>query len=101
MKLRGREKNKFVNLVLISIITFILLACFITLIIDISNNKGILPVIFFLLMLYSLLLFIYNLLYGHSYNEYNVKTPKIKVSYILFFIVNLILFILSFLVLWN
>lgn len=101
MKLRGRDKNKLINLTLISIIVFILFACFITLILDISNNKGILPLIFLLLMLYSFLMFIYNLLYSYHYNKANVKTAQFKISYILFFIINLVLFILSFVTLWN
>ena len=101
MKLRGKEKYKLIYLTLISIITFILFSCFITLIINISDNKGILPVIFFLLMVYSLLIFFYNLFYCYHYNDFNVKTSKVKISYIIFFIVNFILFSLSYISLWN
>ena len=100
MKLRGREKNKLIVLTFISVLVFILFACFITLIINISVNKGILPVIFFLLMIYSLLMFIYNLLYNYQYNKINVKTTQVKISYILFFIINLVLFILSSISIW-
>ena len=100
MKLRGREKNKIMILTFISILVFILFACFITLIINISSNKGILPVIFFLLMIYSLLMFIYNLFFNYQYNRINVKTANVKISYILFFIVNLVLFALSYISIW-
>ena len=101
MKLRGKEKNKAINLVLISIIILILFACFVTLILDIAINKSIIPVIFFLLMVYSILMFIYYLFFSYRYNNVNLKTTQFKVSYILFFFINLVLFVLSFIVLWN
>ena len=100
MKLRGREKNKVIIISIISIIVFVLFACFITLIINISFNKGIIPAIFFLLMIYSLLMFLYNLLYNYQYNKINIKTTQIKISYILFFIINLLLFLLSYISIW-
>ena len=100
MKLRGKEKNKFINIVLISIFTFLLFACLITLVIDIANNKGILPVIFFILMIYSILLFFYFLFHTTNYYEYGKKTLNIKVSYFFFFLINLFLFILSVITLW-
>lgn len=101
MKLRGSEKNKFNNLVAIIVIVFLTLSCFITFLIDINNNKGILPVIFFLLMMYSLITFLYYLF--HSYNITRNYTKKInfKFVYIIFFIINLFLFLLSYITLWS
>lgn len=100
MKLRGKERNKFIHTVLVAITTFILLSCFITLIIDIANNKGILPIIFFTLMIYSLIVFLYYLFYGYHYVGVVVKTSQFKLSYLLFFVVNLFLFFLSVVSLW-
>lgn len=100
MKLRGREKNRFVNYMLIIIFTFILFACFITLVIDIANNKGILPVIFFILMIYSILMFIYHFFDSEHYNDYGYKVSRVKISYLLFFFVNAGLLILSIIALW-
>ena len=100
MKLRGKEKNRYVNYMLIVIFTFILFACFITLIIDIANNKGILPVIFFLLMIYSILMFFYYFFNFVDYNDYGRKVSRVKISYLLFFIVNTALLALSVISLW-
>ena len=100
MKLRGKEKNRFINIVLISILTFLLFACLITLVIDIANNKGIIPAIFFILMIYSLSSFFYYLFHTSNYYEYGKKTINIKISYIFFFLINLFLFTLSVIALW-
>lgn len=100
MRLRGKEKNKFINYTLIIIFTFILLSCFITLIIDIGTNKGLLPVIFFILMLYSLLMFFYYLFNPERDYDYSFKVSRIKISYLFFFIVNTALLILSVIALW-
>lgn len=100
MKLRGKEKNKFINYTLIIILTFILFACFITLVIDISNNKGILPVIFFVLMIYSLLMFSYNFFNPTPKNSSSIKVSRVKFSYLLFFVINLCLLVLSVIALW-
>lgn len=100
MKLRGREKNKFINIVLISILTFILFSCFLTLILDIGKNKSILPLIFFILMIYSILMFLYFLFYGIKYEEGKFNFSNFKVSYLLFFIINLIMFSISYIALW-
>jgi hypothetical protein len=100
MKLRGKEKNKFINYILIIIFTFILFACFITLVMDIANNKGILPVIFFVLMIYSLLMFSYNFFNPTPKNSAEIKVSRVKFSYLLFFIVNSCLLVLSVIALW-
>ena len=100
MKLRGREKNRFINYMLIIMFTFILFACFITLVIDIANNKGILPVIFFILMIYSLLMFLYFFFGTEHYNDFGYKVSRVKISYLLFFFVNAGLLILSIIALW-
>ena len=78
MKLRGSEKNKFYNLVAIIAITFLTFSCFVTFLIDTTNNKGILPVIFFLLMIYSLLAFLYYLF--HSYALTKNYTRKMSME---------------------
>ena len=98
MKLRGREKNKFIILVSISIIAFILFACFITLVIDIDNNKGIIPIIFFILLIYSIFMFIYNLFNSTKYNH-SLSISR-NILYLLFFIINIVLFFLSVIALW-
>lgn len=100
MKLRGKEKNKFINYVLIIICTFILFACFLTLIMDIANNKGILPVIFFILMIYSLLMFFYYLFNPVHDNDQSFRIIKIKFSYLFFFVINVGLLLLSVIALW-
>lgn len=98
MKLRGREKNKFIVLVSISIIVFILFACFITLVIDIDNNKGIIPIIFFILLIYSIFMFVYNLFNSNKY-DHSVSIRS-GILYLLFFIINIVLFSLSVIALW-
>ena len=82
MKLRGSEKNKFYNLVAIIVIVFLCLSCFITFLIDTSNNKGILPVIFFLLMIYSLLTFLYYLMHSYTLTKNHKKKINFKIIYI-------------------
>lgn len=101
MKLIGSEKNKFYNLVSIIVVVFLMLACFITFIIDIDNNKGIIPIIFFLLMIYSILTFLYYILYSYDLTRNYKKRINFKISYLFLFSVSLILFFISFLSLWN
>lgn len=98
MKLRGREKNKFIVLVSISIIVFVLFACFITLVIDIDNNKGIIPIIFFILLIYSIFMFVYNLFNNNKYDH--SASIRSGILYLLFFIINIVLFSLSVIALW-
>lgn len=100
MKLRGSEKNKFLNLILIMVMIFLLLACFITFLIDVDKNKGIIPIIFFLLMIYSLVTFVFYLFHSHSLSNNFSRKINFKISYIIFFIVNLFLFYISYITLW-
>lgn len=101
MKLRGSEKNKFLNLILIMVMIFLLLACFITFLIDVDKNKGIIPIIFFLLMIYSLVTFVFYLFHSHSLRNNFSHKINFKISYIIFFIVNLFLFYISYITLWT
>lgn len=101
MKLRGSEKNKFYNLITIIVTVFLMIACFITFLIDIDNNKGIIPLIFFLLMIYSILTFLYYILYSYDLTRNYKKKISFKVSYLFFFFINLAFFFISFLSLWN
>ena len=100
MKLRGSEKNKFINLVSIIVSVFLIMACFVTFLIDIDNNKGIIPIIFFLIMIYSILTFLYYLLYSYDLTRNYKKKINFKISYLFLFIINLALFFISFLSLW-
>ena len=101
MKLRGSEKNKFYNLVAIIAITFLIFSCFVTFLIDTTNNKGILPVIFFLLMIYSLLAFLYYLFHSYALTKNYKRKINFKFIYIIFFLINLFLFLISFITLWT
>ena len=99
MKINRKEKNKHITVITISVITYFITACFITLIINIQKNIGVLPLIFILLTVYSFLLFFYNLIY----NKLLVGTRKVlnfKLSYFLMFLSCIALFMLSFVVLW-
>ena len=101
MKLRGSEKNKFLNLVVIIVLVFLLVSCFITFLLDVNINKGIIPIVFFLLMVYSISTFLYYLLHSYNLSRNNTRRINFKFSYIVFFFVNLVLFIISFLTLWT
>lgn len=101
MKLRGSEKNKFINLISIIIVVFLMIACFITFLIDIDNNKGVIPMIFFLIMIYSISTFLYYILYSYDLTRNYKKKINFKVSYLIFFFVSLVLFFISYLSLWN
>ena len=100
MKLRGSEKNKFIFLIFILLIIFILFACFLTLIININYNKGIIPIIYFLLMIYSIIIFLYYLFYTYPTNDFQKRKVTLKIPYLIFFIINLFLFVLSSVILW-
>ena len=99
MEYNRREKGKYVIFVFIIFITFLLFACALTFLIDIENNKSIIPLIFFIFLFYSIFLFLYYLLYVPirvmKGFEINFKT-----KYLVFFIINLLLFILSCISLW-
>ncbi len=101
MKLKGNEKNKFYNLVSIIITVFLMIACFVTFLIDLENNKGIIPVIFFLLMIYSILTFLYYLLFSYDLTRNYVRRVNLKISYLILFFISLFLFFVSYLTLWN
>ncbi len=101
MKLKGNEKNKFYSLVSIIITVFIMIACFVTFLIDLENNKGIIPVIFFLLMIYSILTFLYYLLFSYDLTRNYVRRVNFKISYLILFFISLFLFFVSYLTLWN
>lgn len=93
------EKKKIFYLTCILIVTFILAASFITFVINVSNNKGIVPLIFILLSIYSLIAFFYYLLFVPLKVNKGYKL-NVKCVYVVFFITNMVLFIFSYLTLW-
>lgn len=76
-----------------------LFATIITFLIDIDKNKGIIPLMFIFLSLYSIFIFIYHLAYN-SKVIYKRKKIEFKLVYLIFFIINVALSILSIIVLW-
>lgn len=100
MKLKRSEKRQTFLFVLIIIAMMLILSCFITFLINIDKNIGIIPLIFILLSFYSLLTFFYHLIYSSKVIFRKTKY-EIKIRYIIFFIVNVILSIFSIIVLWK
>lgn len=93
------EKKKAFYLISLLVITFIMVACFFTFIINISANKGIIPLIFILLAIYSLITFFYYLLFIPLKVNKGYKL-NVKWVYLTLFIICMILFVLSYLTLW-
>lgn len=100
MRLNRSEKNKFIITMVIILIMLILLACVITFFLNINDNKGIIPIVFLLLAIYNIIMFSYNILYAPISNEIGKKTNNIKTRYLVFFIINLVFYALSYIVLW-
>ena len=100
MEFVQNERSKTKYLVFLIAISFLLLACLITLFVDVNGNKGVIPLIFILLSLYSLITFLYHLLYLPIKLMRGYKT-NIKIIYLIFLIINILLFILSSLTLWT
>ena len=100
MRISNKDKNRILNIFLIVFITFLIVACFITLLLDINANKGIIPIMYILIMIYSLLIFLYHLFYDFKYDRFSRKTIQFKFSYLILFIICLFLFMLTFIVLW-
>lgn len=100
MEYSRNEKSKMTYLTLIGITVFILVACMITFVININSNNGIVPLIFLLLMLYSVLMFLYYFLYK-PIRLLKGERSNVKLVYIFFFFINLILFMLSTISIWR
>ena len=98
MKPNRSEAIKYRFLILVSIVALFLLACFITLLIDIQRNKGMFYLIFIILAIYSILMFLYGILCDSKIVNHSIRY-NVKIIYLLFFVINVILSILSFLVL--
>ncbi len=99
MGIKRSEKNQLVMQAIIGLIIIILIASIITFLIDIDKNKGVIPLIFILLSLYSVLVFLYNVFFNRIIS-YRKSKANIKIKYIFFFIINLFLSLLSIIVLW-
>ena len=84
MEYSRNEKSKMTYLTLIGITVFILVACMITFVININSNNGIVPLIFLLLMLYSVLMFLYYFLYK-PIRLLKGERSNVKLVYIFFF----------------
>ena len=100
MEYSRNEKSKMTYLTLIGITVFILVACMITFVININSNNGIVPLIFLLQMLYSVLMFLYYFLYK-PIRLLKGERSNVKLVYIFFFFINLILFMLSTISIWR
>ena len=98
MKPSRSEAIKYRFLVLLLIISLFLFACFITLIINITRNKGMFYLIFILLTIYSILMFLYNIFCESKIINHSIRY-NVKIVYVVFFLINVLLSILSFLVL--
>ena len=101
MKLNRAEKKLSILYAIYCILLFLLTCCFITFAININNNMGILPVIFFLLSF--IILFeafeVKPLRIGYSNNVQYILNFNIVTLLLLF--VNIFLLILSYVVLWK
>lgn len=98
MKPNRNETIKYRFLILLLITALLLLACFITLLINFSRNKSMFYLIFIILSIYSILIFFYGIICDSKIVNYSIKY-NVKIIYLLFFIVNIILLMLSFFVL--
>ena len=101
MKISRKDKSRYIITVVIGILTFILLSSILTLFVNINDNKGVIPLIFILISLYYLFRFIYSILKISYDNTYANKNSKPKLIYLLYLVINLVLFLLSYIVLWQ
>ena len=98
MKPNRSEAIKYRFLVTLLVTSLFLFACFLTLIININKNKGMFYLIFVILAIYSILMFLYNILCESKIVNHSIKY-NVKFIYLVFFFINILLSILSFLVL--
>lgn len=98
MKPNRSEAIKYRFLVTLLVASLFLFACFLTLIININKNKGMFYLIFVILAIYSILMFLYNILCESKIVNHSIKY-NVKFIYLVFFFINILLSILSFLVL--
>lgn len=100
MSYNRKEKNKITITILKLLTIFFASAFFLTFLININENIGIIPLVFISLVLYSIISIIYPFVIAAN-NPYVTKTViKINIVYIIFAIINLILTVLSIIVLW-
>ena len=99
MKQSRSERIKYRYLIFLIALAFILIASFFTLFININYNKGIIPLIFIVLAIYSLTSFLYYITCESTMVKHS-KVYNIKIIYILFFILNVILSFFSIIILW-
>ena len=93
------EKNRIYMLFLFILTMVLLLACLITFAINIEKNCGIIPLVFIILSVYSIMVFLYHLVY-ESKVIFKKRKLDIRIEYIFFLIINIILSIISIIVLW-
>lgn len=98
MKPNRSEAIKYRFLVILSILALLLFACFITLLINIQRNKGMLYLIFIFLSIYSMIMFLYGIFCDSKIVNHSIKY-NVKIIYVFFFIINVLLTVLSLLVL--
>lgn len=99
MKFNRGERGKVYNFIAILVCVFCIFSLCITFLINVNTNKGIIPLIFIFLILYTLL---YNF-YIISNNKNNVLYENkwyIRIMFVIFLLLNIFLFVLSYIVLW-
>lgn len=101
MKIDRKNRKRYFIVFLIVLFTFLLASFFLTFIINIEKNKGIIPLIFLFIAFYSF----FNLYY-YSMNQATSKKlfgniNNYILAYFLMFLVNLFFFVISDLVLWQ
>lgn len=101
MRIDRSKREIYVVFALITIITFLLIVGFITFVINVNENKGIIPLIFLLLTIFYFLMFINTaFIRSISYENKNEAT-RLKFIFCIMSLVCLSLYALSFIVLWK
>lgn len=96
---RSNYRNKSKILILIIVLTLLITSCFITLLIDFNKNIGIIPLMFILFFIYSIINILNRLYYEYDPNSVNKKSIISKTQ-VLFAIISVVMFIISYIVLW-
>lgn len=97
---RGKTQE-YLFIFLIGLATFVILACFVTFIVNINKNTGIIPLIFLFLSIYFFLSFIYNTFIYENRNKYKKVKNRNAVIYVFLFVICIILYLLSYITLWK
>lgn len=92
-------RNKSKILIFIIVLTILITSCFITLIINFNKNIGIIPLMFILFFIYSIINILNRLYYEYDSNNGKHKS-MISKTQVLFTIISVAMFIISYIVLW-